>query len=155
MAGMRKKKALTMACCWVAETVERRSFTPTMQVRNSIVPASRTVRLPRKGIPNQSVPNTPIRMTSASPIKKSGAAAGLFRESFDESVQELLGGPLPGLRLCQARLDAGQLELAEARKDMLLRRKIPVLREIVLESGALLRKASQGQASCADDSGLD
>ncbi len=49
MAGMMKKNAVTIACCCVEETVEMSSPTPSMQMRNSTAPTSRTEMWPRNG----------------------------------------------------------------------------------------------------------
>ena len=42
MAGMIKKKAVTMACCWVEETVEISRPTPSMHSRKRTAPANST-----------------------------------------------------------------------------------------------------------------
>ena len=61
-----KNHAKKRACCCVLEIVEMKSPTPSVVRRNSdAVPAS-SQRLPRKGIPNQSVP---MRSATANSMK--------------------------------------------------------------------------------------
>jgi hypothetical protein len=45
-AGIRKKKAVTIACCCVAETVEISRPTPNTQSRNRIAPVKQDRNLP-------------------------------------------------------------------------------------------------------------
>jgi hypothetical protein len=71
-AGIRKKKAVTIACCCVAETVEISRPTPNMQSRKRIAPITRTETCPRNGTWNQRVPTTAIKETSNRPIRKNG-----------------------------------------------------------------------------------
>ena len=42
MAGIIKKKAVTIACCWVEETVEINRPTPNMHSRKRVAPANNT-----------------------------------------------------------------------------------------------------------------
>ena len=54
-AGIRKKKVVIIACCWVVDMVEIKSPVPKVESKNRQVAKNKSRMLPLSGMPNQKI----------------------------------------------------------------------------------------------------